>query len=130
MPPESRTEQSLTIRMPWNTGIAKRQILMVFAPAPEDRAEMDRLPQTPEERARFDAFIDKWEAWAKVVAGLIPVVLFAPVWWRLRHALGPEGAALIVIVTQIFLVIVAADRAVFALARWDMYWRRVRKSQL
>lgn len=91
---------------------------------------MDRLPQTPEEHARFDAYIRKWDGWARVVFGICPLIIFAPIWSWMSRAIGPEGAALIVIAAQLFLVLVVVDRALFALARRDMLRRRVRQSQI
>jgi hypothetical protein len=91
---------------------------------------MADFPQTREETARFDEVTRKWNTWVRVALALAPVLLFAPLWRYLREVVGYEGAVLFVVVSQVLLVAVVADRAVYALARQDMLRRRVRKSQL
>lgn len=78
-----------------------------------------------EDQRKVEDLMSRWDSRFKVAFGLLPIPLFYPFWWKLRHAIGLEGAMLLLIVVQGFLVAVVSDRALAFAAR--AYLRRKSK---
>lgn len=62
---------------------------------------MDAENLNPIEKQRLESLEKVWGTRAMIVATLLPAVPFWSVWWQLRSALGPEGLAGVVVVTQL-----------------------------
>ena len=75
---------------------------------------------TPEERQAFDAAYSKWRQRGVIAAFLLPALPFAPIWYQMRDALGPEGAPLVVIAAQLALVLWLPDKVGWRMAMWEI----------
>ena len=67
------------------------------------------FPQTHDEQKIFDAAFGRGKNWVIVFSALAVPAPLGLVWWPMSNALGPEGAALVVIFVQVAAVVTIPD---------------------